>query len=195
LASNAGGDMADEKEQPHKIEITEAEEPGTAQVETADDQTTEVEKLKADRDESNNKYFRLYAEFENYKKRVRKEKEEFLAYCNEDLLYELLPVIDNLDMTLKHASEGNPDAFQSLNQGVENTLRELNRTLDKFGLKAIESAGRPFDPAYHHAMSQVEKPDMEDKTVVQEMRKGYLYKDKVLRPSLVAVSKKTETEN
>jgi molecular chaperone GrpE len=187
--------MADEKEQPYKIEITEAEEPGAAPVEREDDQTAEDEKLKAGLDESTNKYLRLYAEFENYKKRVRKEKEEFLAYCNEDLLYEVLPVIDNLDMALKHTTEGNADALQSLKQGVENTLRELNRTLDKFGLKAIESAGRPFDPVYHHAMSQVDKPDMEDKTVLQEMRKGYLYKDKVLRPSLVAVSKKTETEN
>ncbi len=187
--------MADEKEQPYKIEITEAEEPGAAPVETVDDQTAEDEKLKAELVESTNKYLRLYAEFENYKKRVRKEKEEFLAYCNEDLLYEILPVIDNLDMALKHTTEGNTDALQSLKQGVENTLRELNRTLDKFGLKAIESAGQPFDPAYHHAMSQVVKPDMEDKTVLQEMRKGYLYKDKVLRPSLVAVSKKTETEN
>ncbi len=192
--------MTQKKEKPHKIEIAEAEEPGAAEVETADGQTAdgqtaEVEKLKAERDENNNKFLRLYAEFDNYKKRVRKEKEEFLAYCNEDLLYELLPVIDNLDMALKHTAEGNPDALQSLKQGVENTLRELNRTLDKFGLKAIESAGRPFDPAYHHAMSQVENTDMEDKTVLEEMRKGYLYKDKVLRPSLVAVSKKTETEN
>ena len=71
-------------------------------------------------------------------------------------------------------SEGNADALQSLKQGVENTLRELNRTLDKFGLKAIESVDQPFDPAYHHAMSQVEKPDVDDKTVLQEMRKGII---------------------
>jgi molecular chaperone GrpE len=106
-------------------------------------------------------------------------------------LYELLPVIDNLEMALKHTSDGTQDALQSLRQGVENTLRELNRTLEKFGLKAIESAGRSFDPAYHHAISQVEKPDVADKTVIEEMRKGYQYKEKVLRPSLVTVSKKS----
>lgn len=187
--------MADEKEQPHKIEITEAAEPCVSPAETAVEQAADLDKLKAELNESNDKYLRLYAEFENYKKRVRKEKEEFLAYCNEDLLYELLPAIDNLDMALKHTSEGNPDALKSLKQGVENTLRELNRTLDKFGLKAIESEGRPFDPAYHHAMSQVEKQDVDDKTVLQEMRKGYIYKEKVLRPSLVSVSKKTSAEN
>jgi molecular chaperone GrpE len=180
--------MADDKEQSRKIEISDEEETGAAPVGTTEE---EIEKLKAELEESNNKYLRLYAEFENYKKRVRKEKEEFLAYCNEDLLYEFLPVIDNMEMALKHTSEGKADALQSLKQGVENTLRELKRILDKFGLKAIESEGKPFDPAYHHAMSQVENPDVDDKTVLQEMRKGYLYKDKVLRPSLVAVSKKS----
>lgn len=186
--------MAEEKEQPETNGNQEAEDAGAVPCETADGLTKDTTKLRADLEESNNKYLRLYAEFDNYKKRVRKEKEEFLAYCNEDLLYELLPVIDNLDMALKHASESNSDALQSLKQGVENTLRELNRTLDKFGLKSIESTGLPFDPAYHHAMSQVEKADVDDKTVLQEMRKGYLYKDKVLRPSLVAVSKKAESK-
>jgi molecular chaperone GrpE len=170
------------------LESTDPEEEGTGTV--SNEQIQDIDKLKTELDESSNKYLRLYAEFENYKKRVRKEREEFFAYCNEDLLYELLPVIDNLEMALKHASDGTQDALQSLRQGVENTLRELNRTLEKFGLKAIESAGLSFDPAYHHAISQVEKPDVADKTVIEEMRKGYQYKEKVLRPSLVTVSKK-----
>ena len=186
--------MTREKEQPRKIDISAEEEPGVALPEQLDEKPgaeQALEKLKTERDDANNKYLRLYAEFENYKKRVRKEREEFFAYCNEDLLYELLPAIDNLDMALKHTLESNPDALQSLKQGVENTLRELNRTLEKFGLKAIEATGLPFDPAYHHAMSQVERADLEDKTVLEEMRKGYLYKEKVIRPSLVAVSKKS----
>jgi molecular chaperone GrpE len=178
--------MTDEKNQSPDFTDPAEEETGTV----SDEQIQDIDKLKTELDESSNKYLRLYAEFENYKKRVRKEKEEFFAYCNEDLLYELLPVIDNLEMALKHTTDGSKDALQSLKQGVENTLREMNRTLEKFGLKAIESAGRPFDPAYHHAMSQVEKPDVADKTVIEEMRKGYQYKEKVLRPSLVAVSKK-----
>jgi molecular chaperone GrpE len=188
--NKAGGEMTEEKEQPLKVKILEEEE-AAAGAEASGEQMQEVDKLKAGMEEANNKYLRLYAEFENYKKRVRKEREEFFAYCNEDLLYELLPVIDNLEMALKHTSEGNSDALQSLKQGVENTLRELNRTLDKFGLKAIETTGLPFDPAYHHAMSQVERADLEDKTVLEEMRKGYRYKEKVIRPSLVSVSKKS----
>ncbi len=186
--------MAEEKEQPREVKSS-AEDQGVPNVNEqkpeVPDTSEDINKLKAELGEANNKYLRLYAEFENYKKRVRKEREEFFAYCNEDLLYELLPAIDNLDMALKHTSEGNSDALQSLKQGVENTLRELNRTLEKFGLKAIESVGLPFDPAYHHAMTQVENPEVEDKTVIDEMRKGYLYKEKVLRPSLVSVSRKS----
>lgn len=137
--------------------------------------------------EANQKYLRLYAEFENYKKRVARDKEELVKYGNESLLFELLPAIDNLEMALKHASN---DVASGLVQGVEITHRELLKTLEKFGLRPIEAEGKPFDPAVHHAMSQVEKNDVKEKTVVEEFRKGYMLKDKVLRPSLVSVSKK-----
>ena len=136
--------------------------------------------------ELNDKYLRLYAEFENYKKRVSKDKEEIQKYGNESLLYELLPVIDHLEMALKHASNA---VSSGLVQGVEITLKELKKTLEKFGLTGIEAEGRPFDPAVHHAMSQAERDDVDENMVVEEFRKGYLLRDKVLRPSLVAVSK------
>ncbi|MEJ2685273.1 MAG: nucleotide exchange factor GrpE [Candidatus Sulfobium sp.] len=138
----------------------------------------------------NDKYLRLYAEFENYKKRVSREKEDLLQYGNEALLYELLPAIDHLELALKHASR---DAGGGIVQGVEITLKELQRTLEKFGLRRIESTGRSFDPAVHHAMAQVEREDMNEKMVAEEFRAGYLYRDKVLRPSLVAVSVKPAT--
>lgn len=137
--------------------------------------------------EINEKYLRLYADFENYKKKVQKDKEELIKYSNESIIYELLPVIDSLEMALVHAEKG--DDFRSLAQGVENTLRELKRTLEKFGLTVIEAQGKPFDPSYHHAMSQVERQDVENNIVIEEFRKGYIYKEKVLRPSLVIVSK------
>jgi molecular chaperone GrpE len=73
---------------------------------------------------------------------------------------------------------------------VEITLKELKKTLEKFGLTEIEAEGKPFDPVVHHAMSQVERDDVDDQLVIEEFRKGYMLKDKVLRPSLVAVSKK-----
>ncbi len=149
--------------------------------------TVEKERLTADIQDMSNKYLRLYAEFENYKKRVNKDKEELVRYGNESLIHELLPVIDNLEMALKHA----PDNISSgLVQGVEITLRELRKALEKFGLTAIEAENKPFDPIVHHAMSQVERDDVDENTVVEEFRKGYMLKDKVLRPSFVAVSKK-----
>ena len=148
----------------------------------------EKDSLNAQLQELNDRYVRLYAEFENYKKRVSKDKEEIIKYGNESLLYELLPVIDHLEMALKHASD---EVSSGLIKGVEITLKELKKTLDKFGLSEIEAAGKSFDPAVHHAMSQVERDDIGDNLVVEEFRRGYRLKDKVLRPSLVSVSKKS----
>ncbi len=147
----------------------------------------EKDRLTAELQEINDKYLRLYAEFENYKKRVNKDKEELVKYGNESLLYELLPVIDNLEMALKHASN---NISSGLVQGVEITLKELQKILEKFGLIAIKANNKPFDPLVHHAMTQIERDDIDEKLVVEEFRKGYMLRDKVLRPSLVAVSKK-----
>jgi len=148
------------------------------------------EQLETEFQELNDKYMRLYAEFETYKRRVNKDKEELIRYGNESLLHELLPIIDSLELALKHASD---DVSEGIVQGVEITLKELNKTLEKFGLRPIEADGRPFDPSVHHAMTQAVRDDVEDNTVVEEFRKGYMLKEKVLRPSLVAVSKKSET--
>jgi molecular chaperone GrpE len=147
----------------------------------------EKEELSGRLKEINDRYLRLYAEFENYKKRVNKDKEELIKYGNERLLYEILPFLDHLEMALKHATN---EVSSGLVQGVEITLKELKKTLEKFGLTEIEAEGRPFDPMIHHAMSQVERDDVDEQLVVEEFRKGYMLKDKVLRPSLVAVSKK-----
>lgn len=169
-----------EKKEGEVLEVSEREE-------KAEEKPSPEEELS----ELREKYLRLYAEFENYKKRVQREKEELIKYGNEALLYELLNVLDNLEMALKHSGE---NLSEGLVKGVEMTLREFQRITEKFGLVPIEALGKPFDPTLHHAMSQVERNDVEDKTVVEEFRKGYMYGDKVLRASLVAVSKKTSSE-
>jgi molecular chaperone GrpE len=147
-------------------------------------------------EELNNKYLRLYAEFDNYKKRVNKDKEELAKYGNESLIYELLPIIDSLELALKHASD---ESQTGIVKGVEMTLKELQRTLEKFGVSKINAAGKQFDPSIHHAMTQIERDDIEEKQIAEELRTGYLYRDKVLRPSLVAVSikpqKNTESQD
>ncbi len=183
--------MAKDKE-VQESDNEQAEKTEEAGVSTGiEDKSTEaVELIQAELEDTKNKYLRLYAEFENYKKKVQKDKEELAKYANESMVYELLPVIDNLEMALKHAGDNCTEATAALAQGVDNTLREMNRTLDKFGVTSIEALNKPFDPAYHHAMSQVGRSDVENNTVVEEFRRGYMYKEKVLRPSLVAVSKK-----
>jgi len=157
--------------------------------ETENRETKAHQTVLSEIEEVKNKYIRLYAEFENFKKKTQKDKEELIKYSNESLMLELLPVLDSMEMALKHGDEQGLE-LDSLLKGVENTLREMNRTLGKFGLAEIEAMGMLFDPAYHHAMSQVQRNDVGDNIVVEEFRKGYLFGDKVLRPSLVVVSKK-----
>ncbi len=160
--------------------------------ETPENAAPETEKLEKNLEEElgqeKDRYLRLYAEFDNYKKRVARDKEELIKYGNESLLYELLPVIDNLEMAMKHSSNDTSAGFA---QGVEITLKEFLRVIDKFGLSPIDASGKMFDPLLHHAMTQVERDDIDENMVVEEFRKGYMFSEKVLRPSLVAVSKKT----
>lgn len=144
--------------------------------------------LKKEIEDLKDRYMRLYAEFENYKKMVIREKEDIIKYSNEALINSLIPSLDNLEMAIKHAE----DAYSGLVEGVRLTLKEILKALEKAGLSQIESYMKPFDPQYHEAMSMVERDDVDEMTVVEELRKGYMYKDKVLRPSLVAVSKKPE---
>lgn len=178
--------MSQNQAVPPEEELTVIE--GETENAFADEGARLTEELK----EMSEKYLRLYAEFDNYKKRVNKDKEELLKYGQESLLYELLTVIDNLELALKHASD---EVSTGLIQGVEITYKELMKTLEKFGLTAVEAEGENFDPSVHHAMSQVERDDVEENIVVEEYRKGYKLKDKVLRPSLVSVSKKPPEDN
>jgi molecular chaperone GrpE len=174
----------EEKEKTNSQPV-EQEAVTSSAAEEAGGQTSE--ELNRTIEELNNKYLRLYAEFDNYRKRVNREREDLLKYGNESLLSELLPAIDHLELALKHATA---EINSGLVQGVEMTLKELYRTLEKFGLTRIEADGKCFDPAVHHAMVQVEREDMDEKMVAEEMRTGYRYRDKVLRPSLVAVTTK-----
>jgi molecular chaperone GrpE len=152
-----------------------------------------IEKLKNSLAELNDKYIRLYADFENYKKITARNKEELLKYANEELMSDLLTVIDHLELALQHAS-GN-ESSSALAEGVDLTLKELKNVLEKHGLATIEALGKPFDPSVHHAISQIETEEAEENTVVKEFRKGYMLRDRVLRAALVGVAKKqTQSE-
>jgi len=134
-----------------------------------------------------NKLLRERADLENYRKRASREKEDLLNYGIKSFVEEVLPVVDNLERALEHANE---DGLPALVEGVKMTHTLLLTALKKFGVCAVEgTCGALFDPAFHQAMSQVETTDQPGNTIVQEFQKGYLLKERLLRPSMVLVAK------
>ena len=126
---------------------------------------------------------RLQADFDNYRKRLANEKKEWFTQAVSDIVRELLPVLDNLER-----AKGAAGTVDSLTEGVDLVYKQLLSVLEKQGLLAIEPCGTEFDPNCHHAIMQVEC-DQEANTVVEELQKGYLMKDRVIRPSMVKVAK------
>lgn len=133
------------------------------------------------------RYVRLAAEFDNFRKRSAREMLDYKKFANEKLARELLPVVDNLERALLSA-ENPASVEEGLKEGVELTLREILRVLDKFGVKPIQSLNEPFDPAYHQAMMQEPRDNVPENTVISEMQKGYTMQDRLLRPAMVIVS-------
>lgn len=130
---------------------------------------------------------RLQAEFENYKKRLNREREEQRRNSRERVLKEFLPVLDNLERAVLH---GDADEADKVFEGVELVLKQFREVLERFGVGAIEAEGREFDPHVHDAMSRVEtEGDPPDGTVVEVYQKGYLLDGRVLRPAMVSVAK------
>ena len=137
--------------------------------------------------ESEEKVLRLAADFENSKKRLEREREISLKYAEENILKELLPGIDNIERAMDQGQEAHN--MESLLHGVELTRDGLLATLEKYGVKAIDSIGQPFDPNIHEALAMEETDAMEPNMVLREFQKGYVYRDRLLRPSKVVVSK------
>lgn len=132
------------------------------------------------------KWLRLRAEFENFKKRVQKEKADLLKFGNESLLRALLPVLDNLTRALDHGKEVGSDP--SLVEGVELIHKQFINILERFGVKPISAVGELFDPEKHEAVAQ-EESDLEPNKIIGEVEKGYFYHERLLRPTKVIVAK------
>lgn len=131
------------------------------------------------------RFLRERADLENYRKRANREKEELLNYCTKSLIEEILPVVDNLERALVHASD---ESMSALVEGVRMTHGMLMAALRKFGVTPVETAGTLFDPAFHQAMTQVPTDQYPPNTVVEEFQKGYLLKERLLRPAMVSVA-------
>jgi molecular chaperone GrpE len=139
-------------------------------------------------------YMRARADLENYRKRVQREKEDLARFGNENILREILPVLDNLERAVEHARSENSET-EGLLQGVEMTISQFQKALDKFGARTFSALGEPFDPARHEAMGQLETEDHPPNTVVQELQKGCLLNDRLLRPAMVMVARAPEKKS
>jgi molecular chaperone GrpE len=174
-------ETSDEELQLHFKEDKKEEEKETEELKK------KLEEKEKEAKEHYDRLLRMAADFENYKKRAVREKEEWTKFANEDLIKGILPFIDNLERAVNHSEK--TEDFQSLVEGIRLTVQQLLKTLNKFGVSPIESLGKPFNPAVHQAMLVVETDQHEPNQVVEEFQKGYLLNDRLLRPATVSVSK------
>ena len=155
-------------------------------IEEIDPKDQKINELQQLADENEEKYLRLYAEFENYKRRIQKENEINKTYQAQRVLTDILPAIDNIERALQ--IEGDDETFKSLQKGVQMVHESLINALKDNGLEEIEAEGQEFDPNLHQAVVQDDNPDFKSGEITQELQKGYKLKDRVLRPSMVKVN-------
>ena len=178
LNSGAGSHGRDEAELPVPSEIP--------QEEGQDILVKKDEEIKQLQD----RILRMAAEMENTRKRLEREKSECISFANEGMIRGLLPVIDNLERAVQH---GEDDATcQGLLEGVRLTLKSFGEVLGKFGCVPFDAVGKTFDPNFHEAVMQQESSEHPEKTILQELQKGYMLHDRLLRPAMVIVSKASQ---
>ena len=165
--------MSEEKQNNENVENEVAQK----------EQPSEVQQLKQDFDELTDRYKRVMAEFENYKKRAQKDRETLYGRTLSDVIEIILPVLDNLENAAKAETQ---DA--SYKQGVEMVLKQFKDVLASRGVEEIKAIGETFDPSLHEAVSSVDDPNVESQKIVQEYRKGYKFGSKVIRHSMVVVN-------
>ncbi|AQS55342.1 nucleotide exchange factor GrpE [Novibacillus thermophilus] len=165
----------------------EREEDKTPHRERLEELEKHVSKLERELSEMKDRYLRVQADLENFRRRTRKEKEEQAKYAALPVVKALLPALDNLERALDAARSENASS-DGLGQGVEMVTKQMFDILKEFGLESIPSVGEPFNPEFHEAVMTVESEEHESGTVVEELQKGYLLKDRVIRPAMVKVS-------
>ncbi|GIP15342.1 nucleotide exchange factor GrpE [Paenibacillus montaniterrae] len=177
LEENAHEEMQDTAQHDQEDEQEHAAEP---------EGNEEVEQLRKQLEEANNRLLRVQADYDNFRRRTLKEKEELAKYASAKLVENLLPSIDNFDRAL--AASASTGDYESLAKGLDMIFRQLMATVEAEGLKAMTTVGEPFNPEYHQAVMTVETDEYEEGIIVEELQKGYMLKDKVIRPAMVKVS-------
>ena len=181
------------EENPVEDEQEETRPSQNEGVKTAENSEKELETVKKQLEQEKDRCLRLNAEFENQRKRLQKEKEEFVKYANEKLIIELIDIMESLERGLENA-KGSSNK-EKLIMGVELIYKQFKNVLEKNGLVPIKALGEKFDPYKHEAMMQTPSDDIEEDTVLEEFSRGYMLNNKVIRYSRVRVSKNKEADN
>ncbi|OPL12822.1 MAG: hypothetical protein AVO39_03935 [delta proteobacterium MLS_D] len=175
-----------------EMKTSTVEEPSekTGRNETGEGSTVDLSNLEEARKEAAenyDRYVRLAAELDNYKKRVRKDRADLLNYGNETIIKDVLPIVDNLERAVDHSA--NAGDFETFVTGLKLILDQLRSTLEKHGVETIRAVGEDFDPNYHEAMLMVEGDEENNNKVIEEFEKGYLLNGRLLRPAKVSVAR------
>jgi molecular chaperone GrpE len=174
------------KDKPNEAEIPASE--------FTPEQLAELQSRAAKADENWERLLRVTADFENFKKRAARERSEAIQFANTTLLQKLLPVIDNFEMAQTAAQTAQGDKLASLQTGIAMIQQQLKAALAEAGLEEMDASGKPFDPTFHEAVSQQETDQVPEGQVIQQIRKGYKLRDRLLRPAAVIVAKKPAIE-
>src|ERR1041385_3246547 len=158
------------------------------------EQLAELKERAAKADEHWDRLLRTTADFDNFKKRAAREKQDAIKFANENLLQKLIPILDNFDMALSATQSAQTDAVQSLQTGVNMIHQQLKNLLTEAGLEEVDASGKAFDPNLHEAVSQQESSEVPEGHVVQQLRKGYKFRDRLLRPASVVRSEDHTSE-
>jgi molecular chaperone GrpE len=179
-------------QQSELIEEQKEEEKGEEEINEMEKLQNEINTLREEVNQWKDKFLRKMAEFENYKKRVAEDQLQLVKYSNEKLIKDLLPIIDDFERALTFSKEELKN--NSVLQGVEMIYNKLMKVLSDYGLKKIEAMNQPFDFNYHEALLQVPKDGVEPLTIIEEVEKGYLLNDKVIRHSKVIVASESNLQ-
>ncbi len=175
--------VEEEAEQsPYAADSGESQQP-EVDVKNVDELEAEITKLQEAVAAEKERTLRLQADFENFRRRTAKEKEELAAVITQEFLKDMLPLVDNFERAM--AAEGKD--LETFQKGVSMISTQLFGILKKHGLEPIDTEGKKFDPNFHQAVMRIEDPELEDETIAQELQKGYIAKGRVIRPSMVQV--------
>lgn len=193
-------DNVPNKDETQTTEAASANTDAASGTETAEtiitaEQFAELQAKAAKADETWDRYVRLNADFDNFRKRAARDREDGMRSAQERLLNKLLPVIDNFDMAMAATTSAQNTTVESLKAGVQMIQGQLKGVLTDSGVEEIDAMGKPFDPNLHEALSQLESADAPEGTVLQQLRKGYKMRDRLLRPASVVVAKKPAAES